>query len=55
MRKTFGYYYYKNTKDIELLMKLFNHSSQSITLSYIGINQGVIKDSISITMKNIFS
>lgn len=30
MRKTLGYYYYKNTKDIELLMELFNHSSQSI-------------------------
>lgn len=30
MRKTFGYHYYKKTKDIALLMNLFNHSSQSV-------------------------
>jgi site-specific recombinase XerD len=39
LRKTFGYHFYKKTNDIALLMELFNHSSQSITLRYIGINQ----------------
>ena len=37
MRKTFGYHFYKQTKDIALLQTLFNHSSQQITLRYIGI------------------
>ena len=35
LRKTFGYHFYKKTKDIALLQKLFNHSSPSITLRYI--------------------
>lgn len=39
MRKTFGYHYYKQTKDIALLQKIFNHSSPAITLAYIGIDQ----------------
>lgn len=39
MRKTFGYHYYKQTKDIALLQKIFNHSSPAITLHYIGIDQ----------------
>lgn len=39
MRKTFGYHYYQQTKDIALLQKIFNHSSPSITLRYIGVDQ----------------
>jgi integrase len=39
LRKTFGYLYYKKTKDIALLQKMFNHSSQLITLRYIGVEQ----------------
>lgn len=39
MRKTFGYHYYKKTKDIATLMVLFNHASPAITLRYIGIRQ----------------
>ncbi|WP_163526631.1 tyrosine-type recombinase/integrase [Halobacillus ihumii] len=39
LRKTFGYHFYKQTKDIALLQELFNHTSQEITLRYIGINQ----------------
>lgn len=37
LRKTFGYHYYLRTKDIAMLMDLFNHSKESITLIYIGI------------------
>ena len=39
MRKTFGYHYYQKTKDVAMLMTLFNHSSPAITLKYIGIRQ----------------
>lgn len=45
-RKTFGYHHYKRYKDVALLQKLFNHSSPSITLDYIGITQDIIDDSI---------
>ena len=39
LRKTFGYHAYKDKKDVALLMDIFNHSNESITLRYIGINQ----------------
>ena len=39
MRKTFGYWHYKQFKDVALLQEIYNHSSPSITLRYIGINQ----------------
>lgn len=39
MRKTWGYHYYNQTKDIALLQKIFNHSSPAVTLHYIGIDQ----------------
>ncbi len=37
MRKTFGYHYYRQYKDIGTLMSLFNHSEAGTTLIYIGI------------------
>lgn len=42
LRKTFGYHFYLNTKNIALLMEIFNHSDESVTLRYIGINQDAI-------------
>jgi integrase len=42
MRKTFGYHHYQQFKDVALLQKIFNHSSQQITLRYIGIEQDQI-------------
>jgi len=39
LRKTFGYHFYKQFKDVAMLQKIFNHSSPSITLRYIGIEQ----------------
>lgn len=48
MRKTFGYHHYKKFKDIALLQEIFNHSSPSITLRYIGVNQ----DRIDVSYKN---
>lgn len=48
LRKTFGYHHYKQNKDVALLQDLFNHSSPSITLKYIGINQD-IKDASTVS------
>ncbi|MFL0489214.1 site-specific integrase [Bacillus sp. 179-I 2A5 NHS] len=42
LRKTFGYHLYKQTKNIALLMEIFNHSSERVTLRYIGVNQDVM-------------
>jgi len=40
MRKTWGYWTYKASKfNIGLIMETFNHSSQYVTLRYIGVNQ----------------
>ena len=39
LRKTFGYHQIKRGTNIKLLMKMFNHSSESVTLRYIGITQ----------------
>lgn len=46
MRKTFGYHHYKHNKDVAVLQKIFNHSSPSITKSYIGIEQDEIDASL---------
>lgn len=39
MRKTRGYHLYKSTNDIARVMKMLRHSSESVTLRYIGITQ----------------
>jgi integrase len=39
LRKTFGYHFYYQTKDVAMLQEIFNHSSPQITLRYIGVNQ----------------
>lgn len=46
MRKTFGYHFYIQTKDVVTLMKIFNHSTQSYTLKYIGIEQEAINEAM---------
>ena len=42
LRKAFGYRHYNKYNDIVLLQKIFNHSSPSVTLRYIGIEQDTI-------------
>jgi integrase len=44
LRKTFGHFAYQNGTPIETLMQLFNHSSQSVTLRYIGITADEVAD-----------
>lgn len=46
LRKTFGYHFYKATKDVAMLQTLFNHSAPSITLRYIGIAQDEIDEAM---------
>lgn len=46
MRKTFGYHFYLQTKDIVLLMRILNHSDEKKTLRYIGIEQSTINDAM---------
>lgn len=46
MRKTFGYMYYKRTKDVAALQIIFNHSAPDITLRYIGITSEEIDKSL---------
>ncbi|WP_397536842.1 tyrosine-type recombinase/integrase [Rummeliibacillus pycnus] len=46
MRKTFGYHYYKQTKDVATLMEIFGHSHPKITKVYIGINDDEIENSL---------
>lgn len=41
MRKTFGYWHYKQFKDVAILQDILNHSAPSVTLRYIGINDDV--------------
>ena len=50
MRKTFGYWHYKQYKDVAILQDIFNHSAPSITLRYIGITDD-IKDK---TIENFY-
>ena len=41
MRKTFGYKYYRQFRDIPTLMKILNHSSQAVTIRYIGLEEEI--------------
>ena len=44
MRKTFGYHAYKQGTDINVLQRLFNHSSVRETFEYIGITSDSVKE-----------
>ncbi|WP_243177092.1 hypothetical protein [Clostridium estertheticum] len=44
MRKIFGYHSHTGGTTIELLMDIFNHSSKTQTLRYIGITEDQKKE-----------
>lgn len=46
MRKTFGYWHYYYNHDIRLLMDIFNHSSEEVTLRYIGVSEEKKRESM---------
>lgn len=47
MRKTFGYWHYKQFKDVAELQTILNHSHPSITLKYIGITDEQIENNLN--------
>lgn len=46
LRKTFSYWHYQQYKDVAILQSILNHSSPSVTLRYIGINQDINDETI---------
>lgn len=46
MRKTYGYWHYKQFKDVAELQQILNHSHPSITLKYIGITEEQIENNM---------
>lgn len=47
MRKTFGYWFYKQTKDMEQLQQILNHFSPQETKRYIGITEEEIENTLN--------
>ncbi|MGS2776972.1 tyrosine-type recombinase/integrase [Robertmurraya sp. GLU-23] len=47
MRKTFGYWHYKQFKDVAQLQIILNHAHPEITLRYIGITAEEIENNLS--------
>lgn len=47
LRKTFGYWHYKKNKDLEILRQWFNHSNQTVTRRYIGIDEDERRKSVT--------
>lgn len=48
LRKTFGYWHYKQFHDVAMLQKIFNHTTPEETLIYIGVTD----EQISSTLNN---
>jgi integrase len=48
MRKTWGYHLYMaDPRNLALLMKMFNHSSETVTLMYLGLTQDMMDAAIA--------
>lgn len=47
LRKTFGYWHYKQFKDVAELQKILNHSKPDVTLRYIGITAEGIRSNLA--------
>jgi integrase len=46
LRKTFGFHYYEETKDLGLLQQIFGHSSVAVTRNFIGVNEDISTQTI---------
>jgi integrase len=47
LRKTFGYWHYKQFKDVAMLQKIFNHVTPEETLLYIGVTDEQISNTLN--------
>lgn len=47
LRKTFGYWHYKQFKDVAMLQKIFNHTTPEETLIYIGVTDEQISNTLN--------
>lgn len=47
LRKTFGYWHYQQNHDVRLLMDIFQHSSEAVTLKYIGVTDENMRKSMA--------
>lgn len=47
LRKTFGYWHYKQYKDVAMLQKIFNHTTPEETLIYIGVTDEQISNTLN--------
>ena len=43
LRKTFGYHYYYQTRDVKYLKEIFNQASQKTLFEYLGISDDLVK------------
>jgi hypothetical protein len=46
LRKTFGYRYYQQTKDLSTLQQIFGHSLVFVTLNFIGVEENISDQTI---------
>jgi len=46
MRKTFGFWHYKNNNNIAALQKIFNHDKEMTTYTYIGVEKDYLDKTI---------
>lgn len=46
LRKTFGYHFYQQTKDLALLRAIYGHSSEKETRRYIGLDQDMMDNAM---------
>lgn len=47
MRKSFGYHFYHQTKDIARLQTILNHATQRTTMIYVGLEDDAIDEAIA--------
>lgn len=43
LRKTFGYHYYRHTQDVDILQRIYGHTTDTATLRYIGVLENDIR------------
>lgn len=55
LRKTYGYWHYKEHKNLPMLQKQFNHSSIAVTARYIGIDEEAMLEATESMYDKVFT